>query len=168
MRYKLVLKSVIWAGACCLFNPQWASAQDDNIANCEIVVQKPIDIDDGDKAQLTTYMPAYDFFGSVFDNEPGHITEVDGQRILALMCQRRSIIPTQFDKALIQTDVPLFLSPNFDANDTPMLSVIKIEGRYKGEYSGPDMDAQTQLELETFLSDLNSENNNSQETINEP
>lgn len=112
---------------------------DDNIANCEIVVQRSIEADAADKsAQIATFMPAGDFIFSVFGAQH-HMSEVDGKPIRAVMCKRASVIPSEFDLKIIRTGIPFYLSPDFDAKDSPFLGVSKTDNGYVYDYVGPDL-----------------------------
>jgi len=119
---------------------------DDNIANCEIVVQQAIEADPEQEgkqiegiAQIATFIPAADFIFSVFDAEEGHMTEIDDKPIRAVMCVRSSVIPTEFDFKIIRTDVPFYLSPDFDATNSGLLAVSKAKDGYVYDYVGPDL-----------------------------
>jgi len=119
---------------------------DDNIANCEIVVQQAIEADPEQEgkqiegsAQIATFLPAADFIFSVFDAEEGHITEIDDKPIRAVMCVRSSVIPTEFDFKIIRTEVPFYLSPDFDAKNSALLGVSKSKDGYVYDYVGPDL-----------------------------
>jgi hypothetical protein len=119
---------------------------DDNIANCEIVVQQSVESDAAeDSAQIATFMPAGDFIFSVFGAKP-HMTEVDGKPIRAVMCKRSSLVPSEFDLKMIRTGIPLYLSQDFDAKDSALMSISKTDKGYAYDYAGPDMSADA-LEL---------------------
>ena len=114
---------------------------DDNIANCEIIVQQALEADvSEDSAQIATFMPAGDFIFSVFGAQ-SHITEVDGKPIRAVMCTRGSVVPSEFDLKMIRTGIPLYLSQDFDAKDSALLGISKTSKGYVYEYAGPDMSA---------------------------
>ncbi len=114
---------------------------DDNIANCEIVVQQSVEADAAEKsAQIATFMPAGDFIFSVFGAK-AHMTEVDGKPIRAVMCTRRSVIPSEFDLKIIRTGIPLYLSQDFDAKDSALLGISKSKTGYVYDYAGPDLSA---------------------------
>ena len=122
----------------------------DNIANCEIVVQQPIESGtEKQSAQIATFLPAGDFIFSVFDAEPEHLSEVDGKPIRAIMCTRSSVVPSEFDLKIIRTGIPLYLSPDFDAKKSPFLGISKIDGKYVYDYIGPDL-SKDELELLTI------------------
>jgi len=115
---------------------------DDNIANCEIVVQQAIEADAEhveNSAQIATFLPAADFIFSVFDAEEGHMVEIDGKPIRAVMCVRSSVIPTEFDFKIIRTEIPFYLSPDFDAKNSGLLAVTKTKDGYAYDYVGPDL-----------------------------
>lgn len=120
---------------------------DDNIANCEVVVQIPLDPNFADKdaankaeeaAQIATFLPAGDFIFSVFGSKP-HMTEIEGKPIRAVMCTRTSVVPSEFDLKIIRTGIPFYLSPDFDSTDSAFLGVNKTEDGYAYSYAGPDL-----------------------------
>lgn len=154
MKYSI---SIILASVFISFIISTSAFADDNIANCEIVVQQPIDEnpagEDGDNkgAQIATFLPAGDFIFSVFDADPDkHLTEVDGKPIRAVMCTRNSVVPSEFDFKMIRTGIPLYLSPDFDAPKSPFLGISKTGNKtgdkYVYDYVGPDL-SKDDLEL---------------------
>ena len=155
---------LLGALALALVAPLQATAED-NIAACEIVVLKRVDLskvkksedsleetenvewDDGEAAPLiSTFIPAHDFIASVFDDEPGHITDVNGQLIKALMCKRRYLIPTEFDLRLIRTGIPLYLSQDFDSTESDMMTVFHNGNQYLHKYSGSEL-SEAEIEI---------------------
>ena len=148
---------------------------DENIANCEIVVQQAVEMvdvgapkvneteseteakteiakDDENRnpeqqiskvdsagAQIATFLPAADFIFSVFDAKEGHISEIDGQPIRAIMCTRSSVIPTEFDLKIIRTRIPFYLSPDFDAKDSALMAINSTNQGYIYDYIGPGL-----------------------------
>ena len=142
----------------CVSAPAFA---DDNIANCEVVVQMPIDPDaagetgeaDG-TAQIATFLPAGDFIFSVFGSKP-HMAEIDGKPIRAVMCTRSSVVPSEFDLKMIRTGIPLYLSSDFDSTDSAFLSINKTEDGYTYSYAGPDLSVDDLDLLELRMKALN-------------
>ncbi len=133
---KYVIPTLLLAGLISL-----PAQADDNIANCEIVVQQSVE--EGateNSAQIATFMPAGDFIFSVFGAK-SHLTEVDGKPIRAVMCARGSVVPSEFDLKMIRTGIPLYLSQDFDAKDSALMSISKTGKGYVYDYSGPDMSA---------------------------
>ena len=137
----------------------WA---DDNIAACEIVVQQPVMSSDEKKEtdtettpMIATFIPAEDFVYSVFDGEDGHLTEVDGHPIQALMCKRQYLVPTEFDLRLVETHIPLYLSQDFDSKDSDLMAVYFKEGKYEYQYSGKDLNADSLEILDVRMTTLN-------------
>jgi len=116
------MKRIIYLLALTAFTSAPAQA-DDNIAACEVVVQQPIapDSDGVNYPSIATFIPAAGFIFSVFDAEPGHMTSIKDKPIKALMCTRSNVVPTEFDLKLIRTDIPLYLSQNFDSPDSALL-----------------------------------------------
>lgn len=153
---------------------------DDNIAACEIVVQQPVISPDEKKEEesvdkkgeetdkimesvaeatpmIATFIPAEDFIYSVFDGEDGHISEVDGHPIQALMCKRRYLIPTEFDLRLIETHIPLYLSQDFDSADSDLMAVYFKKDKYHYQYSGKDLSEDSLQILDVRMTTLNSQ-----------
>lgn len=135
---------------------------DDNIAACEIVVQKPVlppeeqkESDTETAPMIATFIPAEDFVFSVFDGEDGHLTEVEGNPIQALMCTRKSLIPTEFDLRLIETRIPLYLSQNFDSKDSDLMAVYFKDGKYEYQYSGNELSEDNLEILDVRMTALN-------------
>lgn len=135
---------------------------DDNIAACEIVVQQKVtsqeelsDKDADDAPLIATFIPAEDFVFSVFDGEDGHLSEVNGHPIQALMCQRQYLIPTEFDLRLIETHVPLYLSQDFDSSDSDLMAVFYKDDEYHYQYSGKDLNEDSLDILKTRMKALN-------------
>jgi len=130
----------------------WAG---DNIANCEIVVQESVEASASEEsAQIATFMPAGDFIFSVFGAKP-HITEVDGKPIRAVMCTRGSVVPSEFDLKMIRTGIPLYLSQDFDAKDSALMSISKTDKGFNYNYSGSDLSADDLGLLKLRMKELN-------------
>lgn len=149
---KLIIPALLIATASAM--PAFA---DDNIANCEIVVQQPVlENDTGAEApMIATFLPAGDFVFSVFDGEDGHLQEVDGKIIRALMCVRTNLIPTEFDVKLAGTGVPLYLSQDFDSKQSALMSVYKKGENYVYDYTGPDLSGDDKDIIKLRLEALN-------------
>ena len=130
---------------------------DDNIANCEIVVQQPVLEDDtgAEAPMIATFLPAGDFVFSVFDGEDGHLQEVGGKTIRALMCVRTNLIPTEFDVKLAGTGVPLYLSQNFDSKESALMSLYKKGDNFVYDYTGPDLSGEDKDVIKLRLEALN-------------
>ncbi len=163
------IKSLFWVSIICgvVSTPILVSA-DDNIAACEIVIMQAVtDPDeketDAMQTELTeqsvpmmaTFLPADDFIYSVFGGKNGHLTEVDGKPIRAIMCTRSSVIPTEFDEKLIQTGIPLHLSQNFDSPDSALMSINKQDGKFVHNYSGDPLSADDKEMLQLRLKHVN-------------
>jgi hypothetical protein len=141
-----------------------SAAADDNIAACEIVVQQPVVSPDEKKESdaettpmIATFIPAEDFIYSVFDAEDGHMTELDGHPIQALMCKRRYLIPTEFDLRLIETHIPLYLSQDFDSADSDLMAVYFKDDKYHYQYSGNDLSKDSLEILDVRMTTLNAQ-----------
>ena len=151
---KRLLKALLLASM--ISFPAWA---EDNIANCELVVQQPIDPDATENAaQIATFLPAGSFIFSVFGAKP-HMTEVDGKPIRAVMCIRKSVVPSEFDLKMIRTGIPLYLSPDFDSKDSAFLGVSKTEDEYAYSYDGPELSVSDLYLLKIRMKALNNAEN---------
>ncbi len=125
-----------------------ATAQADNVADCEVLIQKPVVLD-GVKtgAYMKTYVPATDFIASVYDDQEGHETQALGQDIKVLFCKRHNIIPTLRDFPLLATGIPMAVSPNFDAADSPIIYYFHDGEKFIHVYEGPDLSSDKAAEL---------------------
>ncbi len=130
---KLILSIMVAAGFA-------ATAQADNVADCEVLIQKPVELD-GVKtsAYMKTYVPAIDFIASVYDDEAGHETQALGHDIKVLFCTRHNLIPTLRDFPLLATGIPMAVSPNFDASDSPIIYYFHDGEKFIHVYEGPDL-----------------------------
>ncbi|HHL42632.1 MAG TPA: hypothetical protein ENJ42_03355 [Hellea balneolensis] len=143
-----------------VYSPAYA---DDNIADCEVVIARPVEpVEDDTKqrstdAMIATFVPAGAFVFSVFDTKPGHLEQIDGHKIRALMCVRASVIPTEFDLKLIQTGIPFYISPDFDTPNSPMLGVEKKDGKFEVIYSGEKLSKEDQALLDLRMEVLNAQ-----------
>ncbi|RZV44735.1 MAG: hypothetical protein EX271_01095 [Acidimicrobiales bacterium] len=159
---KLTLKTLLIGALASVSANSWS---DDNIAACEIVVQQPVtsktelsETEAEDAPLIATFIPAEEFVYSVFDGKNGHLTEVNGHPIQALMCQRRYLVPTEFDLRLIQTRVPLYLSQDFDSSESDLMAVFYKDDEYHYQYSGKELNDDNLEILKTRMKYLNTEN----------
>ena len=121
----------------------------DNIANCEVILLQEIEDEEmKGSAQVASYRPAADFIASVYDEEEGHITEIDDSTIRGVMCQRRSVVPTEFDFPIITTGIPLSLSQNFESTESGLITIFYGDGKFEYQYGGPDLTEEEQALLD--------------------
>lgn len=130
---------------------------DDNIAACELVIQQEVKASESGKkeAVVANFVPADEFMFSIFDAEDGHMTEYKGNKIRAVMCRRANLVPTEFDLKLIKTNIPLFLSTNFDAPNSGLMQILHTKKGYRFDYSGPDLSAEDKILMKKQLKVLN-------------
>lgn len=135
----------------------WPAQAGDKIPACEIVVRKAVMETDIRQtgAMVVTFLPADDFIVSVLDSGDGHLTEIDGNKILALLCTRNHLIPTELDLQLLKTGVPLSLSQNFDSPESGLMSVSKQNGVFVYDYAGPELSKTDKDVMELLLERLN-------------
>lgn len=112
-------------------------AQADNIASCEAILMEDI-LEEGEKtgAKLASFRPAAEFLSSVYDDEDGSVTVLDGYKIRGVMCQRRTVIPTLRDFPILATGVPLSLSQNFDSEKSSLMTLYFKDGEFRHTYKG--------------------------------
>jgi len=114
---------------------QTAQAADES--NCEVVVVKVVKAEDGSgEMHIQSFRSSEAFIASALDDNPDHITEIEGGKITGLLCTRNDVIPTVSDYPLLATGIPLSLSQNFDSDDTDSLTVKWIDGDFKYKYEG--------------------------------
>ncbi|MEP6343588.1 MAG: hypothetical protein ABJ275_09755 [Maricaulaceae bacterium] len=128
----------------------------DNIADCEALIAETVeDIETSGSALISSYRPAGAFLSSVYDDEDGHIEEIDGYKIRAVFCKRRSAIPTLRDFPILATGTALSLSQNFDSTLSDVTLTRFIDGEFKTTYSGPGLDPQEDVVLADVLDVFN-------------
>jgi len=133
-----------------------SSALAGNVAECEIAISKPVLLDGKQTgAHIQTYLPASEYIASVYDEDDGHLTEIDGGRILALYCVRREVVPTVRDFNLIATGIPMALSTDFDDAASPLIYVYYKDGVFKHAYEGPEQTPERLAALNETMEVLN-------------
>ena len=136
--------------------PALASA--DNIAACEVAVVDELASTKHGRGEVVAYRDATAFIAAAVkaagdpDAEP--LLEVDGYPVRVLLCERPSVVPSESDRTLLATGIPLALSTDFNSPDAPT-AVLQRDGEgilhlLKGDaLSEPD-----QLGLQAFIRPL--------------
>lgn len=128
----------------------------DNIAACEVLIAERIEDEaTGGSALISSYRPAGEFMSTVYDDEPGHLREIDGHNIRAVLCERKSAVPSLRDYPILETGIPLSLSQNFDSARSDVVIIRFKDGEFRASYTGPGLTAQTQDELDDVLEVFN-------------
>lgn len=128
------------------------TAQAADPEDCQIVIMETVEVEDASReAQIASFFPAADFINSATDDVTGHISEVNGQKIQALMCTRNEIIPAKSDYDFLATGIPFILSQDFDSQDTDSLTVKWIEGTFKYAYKGYPLSDEAETTLKARL-----------------
>ena len=131
--------------------PAWAG----NVAHCEALIMQVVPSEDGlSEAQIASYRPAVGFLASLYDEEDGHLSEIDGFPIRAIMCRRNDVIPSADDYPILATGLPFVLSQDFDRSDTDSLTVFWKEETLDYVYKGHPLSDESQKILETRLDDF--------------
>lgn len=148
----LLIKPFIAAfGLCALSH----AAQANDLSDCEVLLLQVIETDaKAGEAQIASYVPADAFLKSIRDDAPGHVTEIEGQKIRALMCRRNDVIPTASDYDIMATDIPFILSQDFDSSDTDSLTIFWKDGQFEHVYKGYPLSSEAQTLLDKRLTDF--------------
>ena len=133
----------------------------DNIAGCEIVLMEQIKQEDNEGVtEIASFRPATDFIASIYDDATEVLREIDGLPIRALMCKRRSVVPSETDFPIIATGTPFMISQNFDSNETGLTTIYFKNGAFRSTYNGPDLLAETNAEMTARLAAFNARSHN--------
>lgn len=128
----------------------------DTEANCEAMILGSETTDDaGNMERVISYHPADDFVTSVYDEDDGTMTEIDGAKIQAVLCTRPNIMPTLRDFPMIATRIPLSISPDFDTPDSALLTLYYKDGEFHHLYAGPDLSEEDSSELTDIMEVFN-------------
>lgn len=127
----------------------------DNIAGCEVVLMEKIKQDGVEgAAEVASFRPAADFIASIYDDETDILREIDGLPIRAIMCKRKSVVPSLRDFPIVATGTPFMISQNFDSTETGLTTIYFKDGEFRSSYNGPDLtqalDAEMKDRLEVF------------------
>lgn len=129
-----------------------SAAQAADFSECEVLLVQVIQAEDATgEAQIASYRPAENFLKSVQDDVPGHMTQIDGQNIQAILCRRNEVIPAKSDYAVMSTGIPFILSQDFDRTDTDSLTTYWKDGSLEHVYKGHPLSEEAQTTLDTRL-----------------
>ena len=134
-----------------------APALADNIAGCEVVLMEQIKQEDNEGVtEIASFRPATDFIASIYDDATEVLREIDGLPIRALMCKRRSVVPSETDFPIVATGTPFMISQNFDSTETGLTTIYFKEGEFRSNYNGPELSEEKKAEMESRLKAFNS------------
>lgn len=126
-----------------------------DLSDCEVLLVQVLQVEDAEgTAQIASYRPAEGFLRSLKDDLPGHMTQIDGQNIQALMCHRNEVIPAQSDYAVMSTGIPFILSQDFDSADTDSLTMYWKDGKIEHVYNGYPLSKEIQAILDARLAEF--------------
>ena len=136
-----------------LSSPAWA----DNIAGCEVVLMEKIEQEDNEGVtEIASFRPAEDFIASAYDEDTEVVREIDGLPIRAIMCKRKSVVPSESDYPIVATGTPFMISQNFDSTETGLTTIFFKDGEFRSNYKGPELSEAVKAEIETRLDNFNS------------
>lgn len=128
------------------------TAQAADMSACEILLVQVMPAENVEtEAPSILFRSAENFVNSVQDSLIGHITQVDGHNIQALMCERNDIIPTSSDYPFVATGIPFVLSQDFDSTDTDSLTLFWKDDKVEHVYKGYPISEEAQAILDTRL-----------------
>lgn len=128
------------------------TAQAADAPDCQILIMEPLEVKDAPgEAMVASYFPAAEFIDSVQDDAPDHLSEVNGQKIRALMCTRNDVLPAESDYDFLGTGIPFVLSQDFDSPDTDSLTLYWKDGQIEHVYKGEPLSEEGQVTLDTRL-----------------
>ena len=134
--------------------PAWA----DNIAGCEVVLMEQIKQEDNEGVtEIASFRPAADFIASAYDEDIEVLREIDGLPIRAIMCKRRSVVPSESDFPILATGTPFMISQNFDSTETGLTTLFFKDGAFRSSYNGPELSEEKKAEMKTRLADFNAQ-----------
>jgi len=127
--------------------PQIAIASD-NMADCEAVMIEKV-MEDGQPtgAIIQTFAPAAGVLATIYDDEDGFLTEIDGRKVQAILCQRSSVVPSLRDYPILATGIPFALSTNFEAADSRSVTIYFKDGKFHHVFKGEDLPEEKQAAL---------------------
>ena len=132
-----------------------ATALAADMSDCEVLLIQIVQAADEDaQAQIVSYRPAENFLKSIEDGVPGHMTQIDGQNIKALLCRRNDVIPAQSDYAVMSTGLPFILSQDFDSTVSDSLTTYWKDGKIEHVYKGNPLTEDTQAILDARLAEF--------------
>lgn len=135
-----------------------APAFAENIAKCDVAVEATLTHEDETEiegAKMMTYMPATDFMISIYDEQPGHMTEIDGQPIVTVLCERKTIIPSLRDFTILETGLPLALAQDFDSAESGIMILYFKDGKFIADHDGPALSEKEEAQLKDRLDIFN-------------
>ena len=133
-----------------------APAFADNIAGCEVVLMEKIKQQDNEGVtEIASFRPAADFIASAYDDETEVLREIDGLPIRAIMCKRKSVVPSETDFPIVATGTPFMISQNFDSTETGLTTIFFKDGEFRSSYNGPNLSAEVEADMKARLKSFN-------------
>jgi len=83
------------------------------------------------------------------------LREIDGLPIRAIMCKRKSVVPSLRDFPIVATGTPFMISQNFDSTESGLTTIYFKDGEFRSDYKGAELDDDTQAEMKDRLEVFN-------------
>lgn len=126
-----------------------------DMSECEVLLIQVVQAENENaEAQIVFYRPATNFLQSLEDDIPGHITQVDGQNIQAVLCRRNDVIPAPSDYNVMSTGLPFILSQDFDSAVSDSLTTYWKDGKIEHVYKGNPLSKDVESILVTRLAEF--------------
>lgn len=133
-----------------------APALADNIAGCEVVLMERIAQEGLEgSAEVASFRPAAEFIASAYDEDADVLREIDGLPIRAIICKRKSVVPSETDFPIVATGTPFMISQNFDSTETGLTTIYFKDGELRSSYKGPELSDNVKTEMEARLKEFN-------------
>ena len=135
-----------------LLLPAFAAA--DNIAACEVAVVDELASTEQGRGEVIAYRDATAFIAAAVDPDAEPLLEVDGYPVRVLLCERSSVVPSETDRTLLATGIPLALSTDFDSPDAPTAVLQQDGDGILHLLKGEALSEADQLGLQAFIRPL--------------
>ncbi len=124
--------------------------------SCEVMMVETLDVEGPEEsAIMQSFAPATEFLASVYDDKTDIVRTVEGRKIQAVLCERADVIPTLRDFQILATGIPMALSTDFDASDSPSITIYFKSDKFHSVVKGPEMSETDQTRLDDAMSVFN-------------
>jgi hypothetical protein len=150
-----MVKLRIMGAALLIFLTEATPAIAGNVARCEALIKKPIIDNTGSPVgKINLFPSAVSFLASLYDDEEGHLEEIEGLPIRAILCRRNDVIPANTDYPILATGLPFVLSQDLERSDTDSLTIYWKDDALEYSYKGHPLSKEAQMTLDTRLADF--------------
>lgn len=105
--------------------------------SCEVVTFETVTTDGVDK-RVGKFHDGGPVLDTLYDDKDGFLSFVNGEPIVAILCEREDLLPRLRDLPIVKTGWSFSLSQDFDAPDSGLLTIVDNGDAYTADYVGPD------------------------------